>query len=84
MLKCHMRTTVEITSEQHEALSALAKRRGVRGFSQLVQEALDAYLQGLGDSETKLLLSLEGSLNEDQESELRSRIEDARALWRAS
>lgn len=79
-----MRTTVEITSGQHEALSALAKRRGLRGFSQLVQEALDAYLQGLGDSETKLLLSLEGSLNEEQESELRSRIEDARSVWRAS
>lgn len=78
-----MRTTVEITSDQHEALSALAKRRGLRGFSQLVQEALEVYLQSLGDSETKLLLSLEGSLNEEQESELRSRIEDARAVWRA-
>jgi hypothetical protein len=42
------------------------------------------YLQGLGDSETKLLLSLEGSLNEQQEREMRSRIEDARAVWRAS
>jgi hypothetical protein len=84
MLKCTMRTTVEITSGQHEALSALAKRRGLRGFSQLVQEALDVYLQGLGDSETKLLLSLEGSLNEEQEAELRSRINDARAVWRAS
>jgi hypothetical protein len=79
-----VRTTVEITSDQHEALSALAKRRGLRGFSQLVQEALDVYLQGLGDSETKLLLSLEGSLNEQQEREMRSRIEDARAVWRAS
>ena len=79
-----MRTTVEITSVQHEALNALAKRRGLRGFSQLVQEALDVYLQGLGDSETKLLLSLEGSLNEQQEAEMRSRIEDARAAWRTS
>jgi predicted DNA-binding protein len=79
-----MRTTVEITSRQHEALNALAKRRGLRGFSQLVQEAIDVYLQGLGDSETELLLALEGSLNEEQESELRSRIEDARAVWRVS
>ncbi len=79
-----MRTTVEITSGQHEALSALANRRGLRGFSQLVQEALDVYLQGLGYSETKLLLSLEGSFNEEQETELRSRISDARAVWRAS
>ena len=79
-----MRTTVEITSDQHEALNSLAKRRGLRGFSQLVQEALDVYLQSLGDSEIKLLLSLEGSLNEEEEAELRSRIEDVRAVWRAS
>jgi hypothetical protein len=79
-----MRTTVEITSDQHEALNVLAKRRGLRGFSQLVQEALDVYLQGLGDSETKLLLSLEGTIDEEQEFELRSRIQDARIVWRAS
>lgn len=79
-----MRTTVEITAAQHEALNALAKRRGIRGFSPLVQEAIDTYLQSLGDSETRLLLELEGSLNEDQEAELRARIEDARSVWRAS
>lgn len=36
-----MRTTVEITAEQHRALSAIAQRRGLRVFSTLVQEALD-------------------------------------------
>ena len=79
-----MRTTVEITERQHEALSALARRRGIRGFSPLVQEAIDAYLGEIDGAEVNLLLSLEGSLSDDLAQELRSRIAEARAVWRAS
>lgn len=39
-----MRTTIELTDEQRAALLALAARRGLRGYSSLVQEALAAYL----------------------------------------
>lgn len=79
-----MRTTVEITAEQHRALSAIAQRRGVRGFSALVQEALDAYLANLNTDEVDLLLGLEGMLTESDAQELRSRINDVRTTWRAS
>jgi metal-responsive CopG/Arc/MetJ family transcriptional regulator len=79
-----MRTTVEITDEQHRSLSAIAQRRGVRGFSALVQEALDAYLTSLNTDEIDLLLGLEGTLTESEAREVRSRINDARARWRAS
>jgi hypothetical protein len=79
-----MRTTVEITEGQHRALSALAQRRGLRGFSPLVQEALAAYLRGLDTQEIDLLLGLEGMLGEDDERELRSRIDTLRATWRTS
>lgn len=79
-----MRTTVEITEEQHRALSAVAQRRGLRGFSALVQEALAAYLQNLEPNEVELLLSLEGMLSESEAREMRSRIDAARATWRAS
>jgi hypothetical protein len=79
-----MRTTVEITADQHRALSAIAQRRGVRGFSPLVQEALDGYLANLNTDEVDLLLGLEGMLTESDAREMRSRIEDARAAWRAS
>jgi hypothetical protein len=77
-----MRTTVEITSEQHRALSAIAQRRGVRGFSLLVQEALDGYLASLNTDEVDLLLGLEGVLNDSDAHAMRSRIEDARTAWR--
>ncbi|ORV14759.1 hypothetical protein [Mycobacterium celatum] len=79
-----MRTTVEITDQQHRALSAIAQRRGVRGFSALVQEALDVYLASLNNEEIDLLLGLEGTLTDSEAREVRSRIDDARARWRAS
>ncbi|OBI18922.1 hypothetical protein A5712_20770 [Mycobacterium sp. E2327] len=79
-----MRTTVEITDEQHRALSAIAHRRGVRGFSTLVQEALDGYLANLTTDEVDLLLGLEGMLSEADADEMRSRINDVRTAWRAS
>lgn len=79
-----MRTTVEISEEQHRALSALVQRRGLRGFSQLVQEALESYLRDLDDDEIGVLLDLEGTLGEGEEVELRARMGAARATWRAS
>lgn len=79
-----MRTTVEITHAQHRALMALANRRGVRGFSLLVQEALDAYLRDQDAAEIDLLLSLEGSIDADEEAEIRSRIDEARSVWRSA
>ena len=79
-----MRTTVEISDEQHRALSAIAHRRGVRGFSVLVQEALDAYLVNLNTDEVDMLLGLEGMLTDAESQEMQARIDDARAAWRAS
>jgi hypothetical protein len=78
-----MRTTVEITDEQHRALSAIARLRGVRGFSALVQEALDGYLSSLSTDEVDVLLGLEGMLTESDAGEMRSRIDDVRTAWRA-
>ena len=79
-----MRTTVEITDEQHRALSAIAQRRGVRGFSALVQEALDSYLANLTTDEVDLLLGLEGVLTDSDAQQVRSRIDDVKTTWRAS
>jgi hypothetical protein len=79
-----MRTTIEMDDAHHRALSALAQQRGLRGFSQLVAEALDVYLDSLGDSETTALLALEGVLDEKAGVEVRDRIAAARQTWRAS
>jgi hypothetical protein len=77
-----MRTTVEISEEQHRALAELAQRRRLRGFSVLVQEALDAYLHAQGEQEVDSLLALRGSLSGRQAAGVESRIAAARATWR--
>jgi len=77
-----MRTTVEITAEQHRALMVLAHRRGIRGFSHLVQEAIDAYLNEVGADDTESLLALSGVLTDEEERAVRTRIDDLRSTWR--
>jgi predicted DNA-binding protein len=79
-----MRTTIEISDEQHRALTSLAQLRGIRGLSSLVQEALDAYLHDMSADEVDQILSLEGVLDEADAQEVRRRIEDVRSAWRAA
>jgi hypothetical protein len=82
MLECIcMRTTVEIRDDQHAALAALASRRGLRGFSKLVEEALDVYLDGRRRDLVEDALALEGLLSDDEATELRSRIDQAWSTW---
>ncbi|OBG82540.1 hypothetical protein A5733_16570 [Mycobacterium sp. NS-7484] len=79
-----MRTTVEITEPQHRALSALAQQRGVRGFSSIVQEALDAYLASVAPDEVDALLSLEGTFTDADADLATQAIREMRETWRAS
>ena len=39
-----MRTTIELSNEQRAALYSMAAGRGMRGYSLLIQEALEKYL----------------------------------------
>jgi len=48
-----MRTTIEISPEHRTRLMELAARRGEKGFSKLVQQALDAYLKSQTGEEEK-------------------------------
>ena len=83
MLECScMRTTVEIRDDQHAALAALASKRGVRGFSRLVEEAIDLYLAEQRRDRLDEALSLEGALSDEQAQELERRIAEAWATWR--
>lgn len=79
-----MRTTVEIADEQRARLLELAARRGEKGFSKLVQEALDLYLRQAGDRETRVrdALSVLGTLDDGGAEELRESVRRIRAAWR--
>lgn len=83
MLECIcMRTTVEIRDEQRVALAAIAAKRGLRGYSELVQEAIDLYLDRTEGDDLDALLTLQGSITDEEADELRRRIDEAWATWR--
>lgn len=79
-----MRTTVDIKPEHRTALLALAARRGERGFSNVLEEAIETYLRGVADRQQhkRKLLSLAGSLSNQDASELRETTRSLRERWR--
>ncbi len=79
-----MRTTIEIPDEQRAKLIEIATRRGLKGFSKIVQEAIERYLEEnlMGDDKVKEALSVLGTLDEDQADSLESSIHELRDKWR--
>ena len=79
-----MRTTIELSEEQRAELLRLAAKRGLKGFSTLVQEALDEYLR----QESKKLhlidqaLKLQGVLQGEDADEFEQRAQAIRSHWR--
>ena len=79
-----MRTTLEMKPEHRARLLAIAARRGAKGFSAVVEEAIEAYLR---DEEQrnkirKAALRTGGSLTPKEAGRLRRRTEETRAHWR--
>jgi Arc/MetJ family transcription regulator len=79
-----MRTTIEVTDEQRAKLVHLAARRGLKGFSALVQEALDQYLEARGgqDEAVRLALAVRGTLKGKEADALAEACREARRSWR--
>jgi hypothetical protein len=79
-----MRTTVEIPDVQRARLLELAARRGEKGFSRLVQEAVDRLLAEDDSREvrTKAALALEGSMGTKEADELLASVARIRGTWR--
>ncbi|MGH2556175.1 MAG: hypothetical protein ACRDHO_10715, partial [Actinomycetota bacterium] len=75
---------VEIREDQRLALTALAEKRGLRGFSPLVQEAIDGYLAERRADELGSVLALRGALSSGDADELERRIAEAWSTWTAS
>lgn len=76
-----LRTTVELTDRTYTRLRAKAAERGMRGFSALVEEALDRYL-GPGEEDLRsALLEAEGSWSDRDVTEWERMREEAWASW---
>ena len=81
-----MRTTIELTDEQRAELLKIAGDRGIKGFSSIVQEALDEYLQRQMHKKQALetALSLRGCLKGKDADDFEERTKSIRGLWRCS
>ena len=78
-----MRTTVEIRDEQRARLLELAARRGKKGFSELIQEALDLYLREQGNRQAvDRALTARGALADKEADELERSVAAVRERWR--
>jgi hypothetical protein len=79
-----MRTTVEMKPEHRSALLALAARRGEKGFSSVLAEAIEEYLdqERTRVQRRKEVLSLAGSLSVQDAKHLRSTTMSVREQWR--
>ena len=84
MYDSSMRTTIEIRPEHRARLLELAGRRGYKGFSQLIGEALDGYLQAqAAQAEVrKHARMLRGALSAKDAKTLRTATEKIRGSWR--
>jgi Arc/MetJ family transcription regulator len=79
-----MRTTIEITEEHRARLLEIAARRGLKGFSAIVHEALEHYLEHDIASRAQRSRALEarGALSEDEAEAMRERVSELRERWR--
>ncbi len=79
-----MRTTIEIPDEQRAKLLQLAAERGEKGFSKLVQEALEKYLDELNGQQKRIraALSVLGKLDEASARQMEETLRDLRRSWR--
>jgi predicted transcriptional regulator len=79
-----MRTTIEIADETRARLLELAARRGEKGFSTIVQEALDDYFRSEENrrARTERALAALSSLDPQEADRLEDEVRELRSSWR--
>jgi hypothetical protein len=79
-----MRTTVEIKDENRARLLQMAAQRGEKGFSSLVNEALERYFDQLGQRAklTREALAALGTLDDEAADQLEHEVRSLRKSWR--
>lgn len=79
-----MRTTIELRDELRAKLLEIAGRRGEKGFSHLVEEAVDRYIAAEPGREEsrRVALAARGSLGGGEAAGLAARVAAIRESWR--
>ncbi len=79
-----MRTTIELSDDLISMLHAIAVQKGYRGYSRVIEEALNFYLK---ENEKKragreMVLKMRGSWTAKEAEEVRKRLEEVRKDWK--
>jgi hypothetical protein len=79
-----MRTTIDLKSEHRSRLLAIAAKRGEKGFSSVLSEAVESYLGSEAERERRRhrALQLRGVLRREEAARLRQQAASLRASWR--
>jgi len=79
-----MRTTIDISDKHRSILLSIAAQKGLRGYSQIIQEALDYYIEEHIQSADmkKDILKMKGSWKRKDAREIRSRLAELRGNWK--
>jgi polyhydroxyalkanoate synthesis regulator phasin len=79
-----MRTTIELKPEHRSRLLAIAAQRGEKGFSNVLNEAVESYLGAQAERERKIqrVLQLQGVLTRKDAAALYKKVAALRASWR--
>jgi predicted transcriptional regulator len=79
-----MRTTVEMKPEHRARLLSIAARRGEKGFSGVLREAIETYLQAerRKERDLKAALAVEGSFSSTEAAKMRGAVRSIRENWR--
>ena len=81
-----MRTTIELPDELRARLLAIAARRGEKGFSHLIEEAVERYLEKESRREelVREAIGAIGSLDDEQADRMRESVRRLTSAWRSS
>jgi len=80
-----VRTTIEISNELRAKLLALAARKGLRGYSEIVREAVEEYIARQDKKQEALekVLKLKGSLTSEEADAAEKTIREFWDRWKA-
>lgn len=81
-----MRTTIELKEDHRALLHAIAAHRGWRGYSRVVEEAIEFYLayHDAAEEARRTLLNRKGAWSEEEAERTRAAIAELRRQWTAA
>lgn len=87
-----MRTTIEIADDKLRRLREIAAQRGEKGYSKIIDEALEAYfapddgraaaLRREREERAERILALAGSISQEEAEAWKAEIRESRKRWR--